>query len=202
MIMHIGFRIKQAIGLTGYNVKEFCEHTGRSRITTTLWINSRGGVIKDQSLEELCLHLRQCGVFCCIKWLKWGTGASPQLILEKEDNVVLPPIKFETLQLNYEQIFLLLSQLDNDYYFEYTNSKFLLIAASISPTIISKYHARPIIVHTLNEVVIGTLSHFCKKSETLIVNTFENATQCISIGHIQKMGAILFLMDKRINKIS
>lgn len=198
-ILEIGFRIKQAIGLTGYNVKDFCERTNRSRVTTAIWIAGRGGVIKESSLFELCLDLQKCNVQCDINWLKTGIGPSPTLISSATNNQNIKSTK-NTLDINFNELTHVLDTLDNKHYFKFSDKKQFIIGFSISPQSLIKLLNQIVIILTMqDECITGTLTGFCKKSSTVVITTFNNKIHCVELKDIKKSGQITLLLNQLIN---
>lgn len=195
-ILELGFRIKQAIGLTGYSVKEFCSRTNRSRVTTAIWIAGRGGMIKDSSLIELCMDLKKCNVLCDINWIKFGIGTAPTLIPESQ----IPPkitTTLNTLDINLVEVEEILKSLDNNKYFTFSNKKYIVIGAKTSLDNLSKSSNHTITILTkTHENITGLLTGFCKTTNTLVVTDFTNKLRCIATNNIDKAGYIVFLLNK------
>lgn len=194
-VLELGFRIKQAIGLTGYNVKEFCERTGRSRVTTALWISGRGGIIKDSSLTDLCFDLKTCSVTCNPDWLKTGNGAPPILISHLNINETKEDLNF--LELNFDEIKDIIYKLDSNKYFKYENKKYLIIGLTFPLNELAKNYNKNVCIILKNEMVVGFSQAYCNKSNTLVINSLENETRCINANEIEKIGGMVFLLNKK-----
>lgn len=196
-ILEVGFRIKQSIGLTGYNVKEFCEKTERSRVTTALWISGRGGLIKDKSLEELCFDLKKCYVQCTSNWLKYGTGASPALIPTESSTYIENNSRLYKLNINVDEILLHLKKNDTDSYFEVNNQYFYAIA-EVQDLIhlIKKTSNTLILLAAKNEDLIGYIEGHCSDTNTLVFRSLRGPIRCLSCPLIKKIGKVTTYINK------
>ena len=195
-ILEVGFRIKQAIGLTGYNVKEFCEKTERSRVTTALWISGRGGLIKDKSLEDLCGDLKKCFVSCTINWLKYEKGHSPTLLLKNPSDHSENELKLTHLNINVDNLLFYLTRYDADIYFDHNDEKFYAIACSVSLSNIDKPSSSLLLTLTENEGILGNLIGYSKNSNTLVLSTLNNEVICVDRSKIKKIGKVSMYIKK------
>jgi hypothetical protein len=196
-ILKAGFRIKQAIGLTGYSVKEFCEKTERSRVTTALWIAGRGGLIKDKSLETLCNDLKKCFVYCPINWLKCGKGPSPTLFLESTSEHTEYNLKLDYLKINSDDTMFHLSKYDTGNYFECNGENFYAIASSENIANLSKMLQSLLLISSKNsQENLGFLMGYCKESSTVVLSTLDNKTLCIDASNIDKIGIVTVFIKK------
>lgn len=194
-----GFRIKQAIGLTGYNVKEFCEKTNRSRVTTALWISGRGGLIKDQSLEDLCNDLKKCNVSCHLNWIKFGTDTPPTIFKKNTTDESTSPLELKLLNINIDSMLGHLKKYDSDNYFDENDEKYYAIASIINKDTIERFKNNIVVILTTNkECHIGMLIGNCKTSNTVVINELTNKIYCINKDEISKLGRLVFYINKNI----
>lgn len=195
-ILEVGFRIKQAIGLTGYNVKEFCEKTERSRVTTALWISGRGGLIKDKSLEDLCSDLKKCSVSCNINWLKHEKGPSPALFLKNSSEHSKKKPMLTHLNTEIDSILFYLKKYDTNIYFDHNSEDFYAIAYSRSLSIIDKPSQSLQLALTEREGILGNFIGYSKNNNTLVLSTLNNEITCIDRSKIKKIGEVSMYIKK------
>lgn len=195
-IVATGFRIKQAIGLTGYNVKDFCERTHRSRVTTALWIAGRGGAIKEANMEELCVDLLSCNVVCDKDWLYSGKGPSPVLHdHDRPDSSTLDEKSF--LQYFEKNMFTFTKKHKGDQIIECNTKQYYSVSI--------KENLEKIKVQTNNYFSINlkkNSSHLCKliadcsESGHLVIHDFDDKIKCIPKESIHSIGKVLIYILK------
>ena len=76
MQQDIGFRIKQAIGMTGYSMREFSRISNISRGTLSNWMYTKKS-ISEKSVHRLKSELEKLNVIIDIEWIKDSSGAPP-----------------------------------------------------------------------------------------------------------------------------
>ncbi len=194
-VMQVGFRIKQAIGLTGFNVKEFCEKTNRSRVTTALWISGRGGIMKHSSLEELCYDLRTCGVICNIEWLMTEAGEPPTLMTVQQAE---KKQKNNLMHLHYDhnELELYLSRFNSNEYADYKDSKYYIIYFKSDLNNLPKSKIPLFFISTAQENIWGIYEGYCKTSNTCVLRTLENKLHCIKASKINCAGKIVTMISQ------
>lgn len=195
-ILEVGFRIKQGIGLTGYNVKEFCERTNRSRVTTALWIAGHGGLIKDKSLEELCSDLKKCAVSCSTRWLKYGEGTPPTLCVREPVEYSAPELRLNNLNIHVDDLLLHLKKCDSDNYFEFNDEHFYAIATYSHLNKVKSSNAVLLLILSDQRGMIGRVGGLCTDTDTLVLFTLDNAVVCINKQDIQKIGKVSVYLRK------
>lgn len=198
-VIGAGFRIKQAIGFTGYNVKEFCEKVNRSRVTTALWITGRGGIIKENNLDDLCHDLLKCNVLCNTRWILEGKGKSPTLI--GTDNKDIENNKNLTLRLNYnlDEITKLLSYLPQSNLFEVNTEERFVIALKITDTAVKSLKSELCLIQLLNrkKFILGIIEGICKESKHLIIRQMDKSFSSIDMQQVKQIGKVILMLAKK-----
>ena len=196
-VLDTGFRIKQAIGLTGYNVKEFCEKTSRSRVTTALWISGRGGLIKNKSLEDLCEDLKKCSVICSVEWLQNGLGYSPHIInTPSGKNKSITEI--QNISSNLENIYSYFKNAINEKCFDFNCDEFFVVAEFNNVEELTKTQGYLIFIQGIDKrPYLGTFIDHCLLSKTIILKSFKQTHLCIPTNNIEKIGLIKTLILKK-----
>lgn len=197
-IVETGFRIKQAIGLTGYSVKDFCEKTNRSRSTTALWIAGRGGIIKDNSLDDLCIDLKKCSVYCDTYWLKHGKGSPPTLYLKSSINPKQAKLELNNLKLNLEDLCSYLEKFDDSYFFDVNNNNFYLIGEYVDTKHISSILENIfVVINNTDDIIhVGYTRGYCETTNQLVISTENKKFVCIEKSKIKQLGKVKVFIKK------
>jgi hypothetical protein len=100
----IGFRLRQAIGLTGKNVNSFAIENRRGRTKIVLLLNGKKKLEKESDISDLISDLESSGVNCDKNWLITGSpsvsGSSISLIENNVNFIADEEVQFISLDPN------------------------------------------------------------------------------------------------------
>ena len=157
----IGLRIKQAIGLSGLSVSEFCNKVGQSRATLASWINGKNVNIKEKSIDVLCSDLAKVNIACSSDWIIQGIGSTPSIInSEKSDSNTI-----ECIYDNYKVVF-----------------------SEINMDDINKSNYRLIVTILNNNTYVGSIVSL--SSLSFIICTLKGELESVVIDKIKSLGVV------------
>ena len=200
-IMDIGFRIKQAIGLTGYSVSVFCEKTGISRSYIGLLISGRAGFPKIDYIESIAIDLKLFNVICSANWIMNGTETSPRLSGSSESELKNEIPDKENQNQNQKNTIVenFLKKTDDSKTFDIkTTEYYMIFERKDIEDIIDQNNFKNIYIESKSNKIKGVFDilGFCSESEILILK-LKSKYICVNIKDINFSGKPLIILYKK-----